>query len=193
MRNRKGINTAEFLIIIACVLLFGSSFISKTDFFYIKDTPVRQMQFAVDAYVAKHSNMPTQNKVVKSCLIPEKIKTEEVAEYLQSKTNDNHIYFVDYYGKVWKEKEENLLNVFKQEEFLVFNNTHAERYDIWEIKNGDCSKIELIESVKYENKDVLFYKVRNLDNEYLIQPIYKDYKGMPVGAGFNTSFLADHK
>ena len=190
MRNRKTINTFEFLIIIFCVILFGSSFISKVDFFYNNDTPARKMQFAVDAYVAKHSTVPTENKVVKSCLIPERIKTEEVAEYLTSKTEENSVYFVDYYGKVWREKEENLLNVFRQKEFIVFNNTNAERYDIWEIKNGDCSQIELIESVKYNDNDVLFYNVRNLNNEYLIQPIYKDYKGLPVGVGFNPDLFS---
>lgn len=143
----------------------------------------RNVQLAVDSFVAKKFIEPVDGNNVASCLTPKQLDFNQLKESTINPRKE-FAYFLDTYGRVWAEKKSHLLTVTKQENKVVFNNVKADKYEIWSVQGNNCENRKKVTVIENNGEEHFIFNVEEGVN-YLIQPIYKEYKHMPVGVGFD--------
>lgn len=190
MNRKRYLNFIEIVIICVCSILLGIFVISNFSINSIdfnKRVSNKQIQLAVDSFVAKNYIQPVYGNKVYSCLVPKQLDVDILSDYLGHTLDESKkSYFLDYYGTVWEEDRDRLLTVTQQEDFLVFNNTNAIMHKIYQIKDNKCKDVKEIATIRFDENEILYFKIPDKDSKYLIQPIYENnVEGMPVGVGFD--------
>lgn len=147
---------------------------------------IRNVQLAVDSFVAKKAIQPTENDFAPTCSIPQKVDMGKL-DTSDKGIDTEHVYFLDVHGTVWNEKKENLMTVTKQLDSLVFNHVGASKYEVLEVSKEDCSSPKVVRTIHADQESVIQVSTREVDptKEYLVRAVFNKKAGMPIGDGFD--------